>query len=87
MLNKYEWCNILSSIALVIISSLPSICGHLSNVILLVKTVDFFVYLKSINWKNSLASSGLISLKPTSSITKTFLHAYQRFLPDKRFLM
>ena len=58
----------LSKIALVIISSLLNIYGHLSNVILLVNIVDLFVYLISINWKNNFDSSGLISLNPTSSI-------------------
>lgn len=43
--------------ALVIISSLPNICGHLSKEILLVKIVDRFVYRISINWKNNLACS------------------------------
>lgn len=57
--------------ALVIISSLPNICGHLSNEILLVKIVERLVYLKSINWKNNLASSGDISLNPTSSMTSS----------------
>ena len=57
-----------SKIAFVIISSLPRMSDHLSNVMLLVKMVGRLVYLKSMSWKKSFASKGEISLNPTSSI-------------------
>ena len=68
MLKQWEWCNILSNIALVIISSLLNTPDHLSKVKFDVKIVDLLLYLKSISWKNNLASDEDISLNPTSSI-------------------
>ena len=66
---RKEWCKIQSIIAFVNISSCPIMVCHLSKVKLLVKIVEHFVYRISINWKNNFASSGLISLNPTTSIT------------------
>ena len=55
---------------------------HLSNDILEVKIVERLLYLLSINWKNNLASNGLISLNPTSSIINNLYLAMSHQMAD-----